>query len=195
MQIVNNLTMITVILTGAALIREREQGTVEHLLVMPVVPAEIMLSKIVANGMVVLLATALSLAIVVEWWLQVPVAGSRLLFLAGACFYVLTVAALGIALGTVASTMAQFGLLSIPVLLVMMLLSGSTTPMESMPVWLQYLMKVISPTPHFVIFSQDVLYRGADLSIVWPEILATAVIGAVYFGFALYRFRRVIFGN
>jgi len=195
MQIVSNLTMITVMLTGAALIREREQGTVEHLLVMPVVPAEIMLSKILANGMVVLLATTLSLAFVVEWWLQVPVAGSRLLFLGGACFYVLAVAALGIALGTVAATMAQFGLLSIPVLLVMMLLSGSTTPLESMPVWLKYLMLSISPTPHFVIFSQDVLYRGADLSIVWPEILATAVIGAGYFGFALYRFRRVIFGS
>ena len=54
--------------------------------------------------------------------------------------------------------MGQFGLLAIPVLLVMMLLSGGTTPLESMPVWLQYLMKVVSPTPHFVIFSQDVLY-------------------------------------
>ena len=148
-----------------------------------------------ANGMVVLLATALSLAIVVEWWLQVPIAGSHLLFLCGACFYVLAVVALGIALGTVAATMAQFGLLSIPVLLVMMLLSGSTTPLESMPVWLAYLMLVISPTPHFVIFSQDVLYRGADLSIVWPEILATAVIGSVYFALALYRFRRVIFSG
>ena len=81
------------------------------------------------------------------------------------------------------------------VLLVMMLLSGSTTPLESMPVWLQYLMKIISPTPHFVIFAQDVLYRGADFSIVWPEILAMTIIGAVYFGFALYRFRRVIFGS
>ena len=106
MQIISNLTMITVILTGAALIREREQGTVEHLLVMPVVPAEIMLSKILANGMVIVLATALSLWLVVEWWLQVPIAGSRLLFLGGACVYVFTVAALGIALGTVASTMA-----------------------------------------------------------------------------------------
>jgi ABC-2 type transport system permease protein len=195
MQIISNLTMITVILTGAALIREREQGTVEHLLVMPVVPAEIMLAKILANGIVILVATALSLAFVVEWWLQVPVAGSRLLFLGGACFYVFTVAALGIALGTVASTMAQFGLLSIPVLLVMMLLSGSTTPLESMPVWLQHLMQLISPTPHFVIFAQDVLYRGADFSIVWPEILATAAIGSVYFAFALYRFRRVIFSG
>jgi ABC-2 type transport system permease protein len=195
MQIISNLTMITVILTGAALIREREQGTVEHLLVMPVVPAEIMLSKILANGIVILVATALSLAFVVQWWLQVPIAGSILLFLGGACFYVFTVAALGIALGTVASTMAQFGLLSIPVLLVMMLLSGSTTPLESMPVWLKSIMMVISPTPHFVIFAQDVLYRGADFSIVWPEILATAVIGSVYFGYALYRFRSVIFSG
>lgn len=195
MSIVSNLTMITVILTGAALIREREQGTVEHLLVMPVVPSEIVLSKILANGAVIVLSTAISLWLVVEWWLQVPVAGSRLLFLSGACVYVFTVAALGIALGTIAATMAQFGLLAMPVLLVMMLLSGSTTPMESMPVWMQHLMKVISPTPHFVIFSQDVLYRGADASIVWPEILATAAIGSAYFGFALYRFRRVIFSG
>lgn len=195
MGIISNLTMITVILTGAALIREREQGTVEHLLVMPVVPAEIMLSKILANGLVIVVATALSLAFVVEWWLQVPVAGSRLLFVGGACVYVFTVAALGIALGTVAATMAQFGLLSIPVLLVMMLLSGSTTPLESMPVWLKYIMMVISPTPHFVIFSQDVLYRGADFSIVWSKMVAMTVIGVVYFGFALSRFRRVIFGS
>jgi ABC-2 type transport system permease protein len=195
MQVINNLTMITVILTGAALIREREQGTVEHLLVMPVVPAEIMLSKMLANGIVILLAAGLSLLLVVQWWLKVPIAGSILLFLGGSAFYVFTVAALGILLGTVAATMGQFGLLAIPVLLVMMLLSGGTTPMESMPVWLQYLMNVISPTPHFVIFAQDVLYRGADASIVWPEILAMTVIGSVYFGFALYRFRRVIFGG
>lgn len=195
MQIINNLTMITVILTGAALIREREQGTVEHLLVMPVVAPEIMISKILANGIVILAAAGLSLLFVVQWWLQVPIAGSTLLFLGGSCFYIFTVAALGILLGTVASTMGQFGLLSIPVLLVMMLLSGGTTPMESMPVWLQHLMQVISPTPHFVLFAQDVLYRGADFSIVWPEIVATAVIGSVYFGFALYRFRRVIFSG
>jgi ABC-2 type transport system permease protein len=195
MGVINNLTMLAIILTGAALIREREQGTVEHLLVMPVVPIEIMTSKIVANGIVILIATALSLAFVVEWWLQVPVAGSRLLFLGGSCFYVFTVAALGILLGTIASTMGQFGLLCIPVLLVMMLLSGSSTPMESMPVWLQYIMNVISPTPHFVVFAQDVLYRGAGFSIVWREVVAMTVIGAAYFGFALYRFRRVIFSG
>jgi len=195
MQVVNNITMLAVILTGAALIREREQGTVEHLLVMPVVPAEIMLSKIIANGLVILIAAALSLNFVVQWWLKVPIAGSLSLFIAGATLYALTVAALGILLGTIATTMGQFALLAAPVLLVMQLLSGGATPMESMPVWLQYVMRIISPTPHFVAFSQAVLYRGADLAIVWPLLAAMAAIGSVYFAFALSRFRRVIFGS
>jgi ABC-2 type transport system permease protein len=195
MQVINNLTLLTVILTGVALIREREQGTVEHLLIMPVIPAEIMLSKALANGLVILIAAGLSLNLVVQWWLQVPIAGSLLLFIGGSCFYVFTVAALGILLGTIASTMGQFGLLAIPVLLVMQLLSGSTTPLESMPVWLQYLMATISPTPHFVAFAQAVLYRGADFSIVWPQLVAMFIIGVVYFAFALRRFRRVIFGG
>ena len=125
----------------------------------------------------------MSLSLVVEWWLGVPIAGSLTLFLAGATLYAVTVAALGILLGTIATTMGQFALLAAPVLLVMQLLSGGTTPMESMPVWLQYVMRIISPTPHFVAFSQAVLYRGADLSIVWPLLAAMAAIGSVYFAF------------
>lgn len=193
MQVINSITLLTVVLTGAALIREREQGTVEHLLVMPVVPTEIMLSKILANGLVTLVGAGLSLLLVVEWWLQVPIRGSILLFLGGSCFYVFTVAALGILLGTIANTMGQFGLLVMPVLLVMQLLSGSATPLESMPVWLQYLMQVVSPTPHFVLFAQAVLYRGAGVAAVWLQVVAMAIIGSVYFAYALHRFRRVIF--
>ena len=195
MQVINSITLLTVILTGAALIREREQGTVEHLLVMPVVPTEIMLAKIIANGLVILVAAGLSLALVVQWWLQVPIAGSLTLFLAGAGLYVFAVAALGIMLGTLATTMGQFGLLAIPILVLMQLLSGSSTPMESMPVWLQYTMQVISPTPHFVAFAQGVLYRGAGLSVVWLQLVALIVIGGIYFAYALSRFRRVIFGD
>jgi ABC-2 type transport system permease protein len=195
MQVINNITMLAVILTGAALIREREQGTVEHLLVMPVVPAEIMLAKIIANGLVILIAAGLSLSLVIQWWLKVPIAGSLSLFLAGGTLYAFTVAALGILLGTQTSSMGQFGLLAIPVLVVMQLLSGGATPMESMPVWLQHVMRIVSPTPHFVAFSQAVLYRGADFSIVWPWLVAMAAIGSVYFAFSLHRFRRVIFGD
>jgi ABC-2 type transport system permease protein len=194
-QVINQITMLTVILTGAALIREREQGTVEHLLVMPIVPTEIMVAKMIANGLVILVAATLSLQFVVHWWIGSPINGSLLLFVFGAAVYALVVAALGIMLGTLATTMGQFGLLAIPVLVVTQLLSGSSTPMESMPVWLQYLMQTISPTPHFVSFAQAVLFRGADISLVWRLLLAMVVIGAVYFAIALGRFRRVIFGG
>jgi ABC-2 type transport system permease protein len=123
-QVINQITMLTVILTGAALIREREQGTVEHLLVMPIVPTEIMLAKMIANGLVILVAATLSLQFVVHWWIGSPINGSLLLFVFGAAIYALVVAALGIMLGTLATTMGQFGLLAIPVLVVTQLLSG-----------------------------------------------------------------------
>ena len=193
-QVINEITLLTVILR-AALIREREQGTVEHLLVMPVVPAEIMLAKMLANGLVILVAAMLSLQFVVHWWIGAPIAGSLLLFPLGAALYALVVAALGILLGTLSTTMGQFGLLAMPVLIVTQLLSGSSTPMESMPVWLQYVMRTISPTPHFVSFAQAVLFRGADLTLVWRPLVAMLIIGSVYFVFAMSRFRSVIFGS
>jgi ABC-2 type transport system permease protein len=194
-QVINQITMLTVILTGAALIREREQGTVEHLLVMPVVPWEIMLAKMFANGLVIVIAAMLSLQFVVHVWIGAPIVGSLLLFLVGAVIYALVVAALGILIGTISTTMGQFGLLAMPVLMVTQLLSGSSTPMESMPVWLQYAMQILSPTPHFVAFGQSVLFRGADVTIVWPQLAAMLIIGAGYFMVALSRFRRVIFGS
>jgi ABC-2 type transport system permease protein len=194
-QVINQITLLTVILTGAALIREREQGTVEHLLVMPVVPAEIMLAKMLANGLVILVAAMLSLQFVVHLWIGAPITGSILLFLLGAGLYALVVAALGILLGTLSTTMGQFGLLAMPVLMVTQLLSGSSTPMESMPVWLQYVMQTISPTPHFVAFAQAVLFRGADITLVWRPLVAMLIIGSVYFTVAASRFRRVIFGT
>jgi ABC-2 type transport system permease protein len=194
-QVINQITLLTVILTGAALIREREQGTVEHLLVMPVVPAEIMLAKMFAHGLVILVAAMLSLQFVVHWWIGAPIAGSLLLFLLGAALYALVVAALGILLGTLSTTMGQFGLLAMPILAATQLLSGGSTPMESMPVWLQYVMRTISPTPHFVSFAQAVLFRGADFPLVWRPLLAMLIIGVVYFAVAMTRFRKVIFGS
>jgi len=195
MQVIANITMLAVILTGAALIRERERGTVEHLLVMPVVPPEIMWSKTIANTLVILIAAELSLLFVVQWLLGVPIAGSITLFFFGATVYAVSVATLGILLGTMTSTMGQFGGLAAPILLVDQLLSGGVTPMESEPVWLQYLIRTISATPHFVDFSKAILYRGAGFSIVWPQLAAMAAIGSVYFAFSLKRFRRVIFGD
>ena len=191
MAVINDITMLTVVLTGAALIREREHGTVEHLLVMPVRPAEIMIAKICANGLVIVAVAILSLWFVVHSLLRVPLSGSTLLFIAGTVLYVISVAALGILLATFTATMGQFGLLVVPVLVILNLLSGSATPLESMPAWLINVMQ-ITPTIHFIGFAQNVLYRAAGLDIVWPQLAALAAVTTVYFGVSLMRFRTTL---
>ncbi|PHS63839.1 MAG: ABC transporter permease [Thalassobium sp.] len=191
MQLINSTTMLGLILTGAALIREREHGTIEHLLVMPVTPAEIMLAKIWSNTLVILVVTLLSLWLVVHHWLAVPVQGSVLLFAAGTLLYLFSVTALGIMLGTMTYTMAQFGLLIIPFIVVMNLLSGGTTPMESMPEVVQQLMQ-LSPSTHYVSFAQTVLYRGGNITMVSQPILILIASSVVFFLIALGRFRRTI---
>lgn len=191
MELINNVTMLSIILTGAALIREREHGTIEHLLVLPLKPVEIMLAKVWSMGLVVWVATALALLLVLRGALAMPVTGSTALFMAGCALHLFATTSMGIYLGTVARSMPQLGLLMILVLLPLEMLSGGATPRESMPEMVQTLM-LAAPTTHFVSFAQAILYRGADLSIVWPQFAAIAVIGVAFFAGALIRFRTAV---
>lgn len=191
MEIINMVTTLSIILTGAALMREREHGTIEHLLAMPVTPFEIMTSKVWSMGLIVLIATLVSLITVVEGALQVPVTGSVMLFLCGAALHLFVTTSMGIFLATVARSMAQFGMLIILILLPLQMLSGGSTPRESMPEMVQYAM-LIAPTTHFVELGQAILYRGAGFSVVWKPFLALFVIGSTFFIFALMRFRKTI---
>jgi ABC-2 type transport system permease protein len=181
--------MLAIVLTGAALIREREHGTIEHLLVMPVTPAEIMLAKVWSMGLVVLTATAFSLFFVLQGALRVPIEGSVLLFLVGTVLHLFATTSLGIFLATLARSMPQFGLLIVLVLLPLQMLSGGTTPRESMPEFVQLVMH-LAPTTHFVAAGQAILYRGAGLATVWPQFLLLTVIGVLLSLLALARFRR-----
>ena len=191
MEVINNLTMLTIILVGAAFIREREHGTLEHLLVMPLKPLEIMLAKIWANGVAVLLGAGFALTVVIQYLLKVPIAGSVPLFLGAAAVYLFAAASIGIFLGTVARSMPQLGLLIILTIIPLQMLSGGVTPRESMPELVQQLM-LLTPTTYFVRLAQAILYRGAGALQVWGDFLAMGGVGAVFFALALYRFRRAV---
>ena len=191
MGIINSVTMLAIILAGAALVREREHGTMDHLLVMPLSPFEIAMSKIWANALVIAVAVAVALYVVVRWYLQVPINGSVPLFLSGTVLYLFFATAVGLFLGTIARSMPQLGLLYILVAVPMNLLSGAMTPVESQPVWLATIMQA-SPSTHFVSFAQSILYRGAGLDVVWPQFLAVAGIGALVLALTLRRFRAAI---
>jgi ABC-2 type transport system permease protein len=186
--VISAVTMLSIILSGAALIREREHGTVEHLLVMPVTAAEIMTSKVLSMGGVVLVATWLSLTFMVQGVLGVPVAGSVTLFLAGAALHLFATTSLGILLATISGSMPQFAILLLLVLMPLEILSGGMTPRESMPEAVQFVM-LAAPNTHFIALAQSVLFRGGGLSVVWPQLVALALIGTAMFAIALRRFR------
>ena len=191
MLIVTNVTVLSIILVGAAVIREREHGTIEHLLVMPIRPSEIAMGKILANGGVIFFASLLALWLVIHKALQVPLNGSIPLFALGTALYLFAVTSLGVLLATAAASMPQFGLLAAPVYVVLYLLSGAATPVESMPIAIQDFVQ-ISPTTQFVKLTQAVLYRGAGIDVVWPQLLSVAVAGAIFLALALHRFRSML---
>ncbi len=190
-QIVADITLLTLILTGAAVIRERERGTIEHLLVMPVTASEIAMAKIAANGLVILMMALIALVFVVHFWLSVPILGSVWLFTIGTICYLFTLTSLGILLAIFAPSMPQFGLLCLPVYIVMYLLSGAISPLENMPLILQKIM-VISPAMQYSAFAQDVVFRGADLTVVYPRLIYMSIIGSVFLILALWRFRSML---
>src|SRR5215472_14027008 len=190
-QIINNISVLAIFLTGAAVLREREHGTIEHLLVMPLSPYELMFAKIWANGLVVVVAAMASLYLVVKGAIGVPIVGSIPLFVGGLIVYLFSVTAVGIMISTLVRSMPQFGLLAFPVFIVMSLLSGGQTPLESMPIVLQRIMQFV-PSTHFVSFSQAVLFRNATPAMVWRDVSKMFLIGSAYTVFTLSRFRKML---
>lgn len=191
MQIVTNITLMSIILVGAAVIREREHGTIEHLLVMPVRASEIATAKILTNGLMILVVALLSLWLVVNRYLGVPIGGSVAFFALGTLIYLFSATSAGVYLATLAPSMPQFGLLSVPVYAIAYLLSGAATPVESMPLWLQSLVHFL-PTTQFVSFSQAVLYRDAGPEAVWRQLAGMCISGALFLALALARFRSML---
>jgi ABC-2 type transport system permease protein len=150
-----------------------------------------MTSKVWAMIVVVLAASAFSLQAIVRGLLAVPIEGSLALFFAGATLCLFATTSLGILLATISRSMPQFGLLMMMVLMPLEILSGGTTPRESMPEIIRTIM-LAAPNTHFVILAQAILFRGAGFAVVWPQFTALAAIGAAFFVFSLARFRKAL---
>lgn len=182
-------TVFAVLLPGAAMVREKERGTVEQLLVSPLTSFQIMFPKVIAMTMVILLGTALSLFVILRPLFHVPFKGSMLLYFALTTLYVFTTAGLGLFGSTLASNQAQMGLMTILLVAPIIQLSGTWTPHESMPDWLSAIM-MLSPLRYFIDVSYGILLKGAGMSTLWSPVLAMAMLGSTLFGFGMWRFRR-----
>lgn len=189
--LIGQIMWLTTILTGAAMIREREHGTIEHLLAMPLAPFDIAVAKIWANAAVVLVAAALSLTFVMQGSLGIDIAGSTVLFLLGTALFLFTATALGVFLATLARSMAQFALLVMLIVLPMLMLSGGETPVESQPDWLQA-GTLILPSRHYMAASQAIVFKGAGIETVWPEFVWMAALGTALLATSIVLFRRSV---
>jgi ABC-2 type transport system permease protein len=188
-QLLNIITVFSLLLPAAAAVREKERGTVEQLLVSPLSPLQILLPKVLAMGGVILLAVLMSLSLVLWPVFAVPVRGSLGLFLALSALYIAATSGLGLFIATVARNMAQVGMLTILIIAPMLFLSGAWTPPEAMPGWLAQAM-VISPLHHFMDIAFGILLKGEGLPELARPVVALLIIGSVLAGLGLWRFRR-----
>ncbi|MDH5667495.1 MAG: ABC transporter permease [Nitrospira sp.] len=187
--ILRMITLFGFLLPAAALVREKEHGTVEQLLVSPVTPLQIMLSKVLAMTLVILAATALAMVTVLKPVFGVPVKGSVALFFVLTALYSFTTAGLGLFAATVTRNQAQVGMIALLVIAPMLLLSGIATPYEAMPSWVQSLM-ALSPLRYYGDVTYGILLKGVGFDVLWDSILAMALLGGALFGFGLWRFRK-----
>ncbi len=191
MQVGAFATLLCFVLVGGAVIREREHGTIEHLLVMPVSALEIILAKIFANSLIILLASFISLYFVIHLLVGAPINGSLALYLSVEAVYLLSISGMAILLATLAPTMPQFSLLVLPIYIMLYVLSGSLTPFENQPLLLQQIMQ-LSPLRQFTSVSQDILFRDATWPLIAHRVTIIALLGLGFIIAALLRFRYML---
>lgn len=182
-------TIFAVLLPAAAMVREKERGTVEQLMVSPLTPFQIMFPKVIAMTLVILAGTAASLFGILHGMFNVPMEGSLVLYFAMTALYAFTTAGLGLFAGTLASNQAQVSMMTILVVAPMINLSGTWTPPEALPEWLRYLM-LLSPLHYFIDISYGIQLKGVGLETLWGSVLAMVLLGGVLFGFGMWRFRK-----
>jgi ABC-2 type transport system permease protein len=187
--LLRQITIFAILLPAAAMVREKERGTVEQLLVSPLTPFQIMLPKVLAMTLVILCATAVALFGVMRPVFGVPIRGSLVLFFSLTALFVFTTAGMGLAAATLTRNQAQVGMMTLLVVAPMLLLSGLVAPMEALPAWARHLMS-LSPLRYFIEIVHGILLKGAGLSVLWDSVLAMALLGSGLFGFGMWRFRR-----
>jgi ABC-2 type transport system permease protein len=186
--LIGTLTFIqTLMLTGLSVAREREQGTFDQLLVTPFRPVEIMIGKALPPMFVGIVQATLVL-LVAQLWFRIPFAGSFVTLYAGLSIFLLAAVGMGLLLSSVSGTMQQAMLFTFLIIMPFALLSGLTTPVSSMPVWLQYV-TLINPLRYAIEIAHRVYLEGVGLGLLFPELWPLAVIATVTLSVSSWMFR------
>jgi ABC-2 type transport system permease protein len=183
-----SVLLLGVLVPAAGIVREKEAGTLEQLMITPITGAELIVAKIVP--MILLKLVGLTIGIAMSMWLfGVPLRGSLLLFYGISVLMFLSSSGIGVLMGTVAQNMQQTLLLAFFILFPLAFLSGTMVPISNMPIILQWL-TYLSPLRYYVDATLGIFLKGVGLEILWPQALALAVYGLVLLGISTLRFRK-----
>jgi len=191
LELMNMITMVSLLLTAADLVREKEHGTLEQLLVSPARAYEVFIAKIIPTLVLVLGLSVFSIFLVAKPAFHVPIRGSLILFYSVSVLYIFAMTSLGIAIAVVARNLSQAMMIMLLILQPMLFLSGAWNPPEAMNPWMRKL-SVISPMRYFIDFGFGVLLKGNGLYLVGWDIGGIVVFGVALFSFSLWRFQRSI---
>lgn len=183
------VTLFAILLPAAAMVREKERGTIEQLMVTPLSAFQILFPKVIAMTLVILGGSAIALFGILGPVFHVPMRGSLLTFFLITALYVFTTAGLGLLAATVARNLAQVGMLTVVILMPMLLLSGAWTPPEAMPEWMR-LLAYLSPLHYFLDAAYGILLKGAGMDLLWDSVLAMGTLGVCVFALGMRRFGR-----
>jgi ABC-2 type transport system permease protein len=182
------LQMQATLLTSSAIVRERERGTIEQLIVTPIRPYELIVGKILPYALVALLIT-LEILIIGTLWFGVPIRGSLLLLLGISCLFLLSALGIGLLISTVAQTQQEAFLLTFLTMFPSVFLAGFIYPIAAMPKFLQYVSGVI-PLTYFLVVVRGIVIKGVGAPALTSQIIALAIFGAALIALASARFRK-----
>lgn len=182
------LAIITTMLTSASIVREREKGTLEQLMVSPIARHEMIMGKVLPFMGVGFIDVIIVLTVGTLWF-KVPIHGSIILLLLLSILFLSNTLGTGILISTISRTQQQAMLTSLFIIMPWMVLSGFVFPIENMPKIIQYFTYFI-PLRYFLIIIRDIVLKGSGLSTLWPQALAMIVMGGVILTFSIFRFNK-----
>jgi ABC-2 type transport system permease protein len=189
--VIGSLTLVlVVVLTAFAVVREREIGTLEQIMVTPIRPAEFILGKTLPSFIIGLFDVSL-IGTVGTLWFQVPFRGQILVLFAGAVLFLLCMLGVGLLISTVSSTQQQAMVTAFFFIMPAITFSGFGFPISTMPQWLQYL-TYLSPLRYFLVVLRGTYLKGVGMEILWPQMLAMAVLGISLLTIAVLRFHKAL---
>ena len=184
----NIVMLMSLLLTSLAVVREREIGTLEQLMVSPLKPLELILGKTLPAVLVAMIDVVIVTAVALLWF-RIPFAGSFVVLGVASLLYVLTGLGVGLLISTISNTQQEAFMSMFMFFLPAMMLGGMMFPVENMPQWVQYV-TLLDPIRHYLIAVRGVFLRGAGWVILAPQLLALAAIGVGVLGFATARFHK-----